>query len=99
MYPEQVVVEGHNVTGDCIKVISLHCDASLPMYKTPASQVATYNETDEFLGGMPLSVFVSAGPYTTRYVSFTPQVRIKTVHKLVCDASFCPRDQYTVRAK
>jgi hypothetical protein len=65
----QVVVEGHNVTGDCIKVISLHCDSSLPMHKTPASQIAVFNETEDYLGGLPLSVMVAAGPYTTRYAT------------------------------
>jgi DNA polymerase alpha subunit B len=66
MFPGQIiVVNGHNSTGQLIKVLSIYYDASLPMPKTPASQIALFNETDAYLGGNPLSVFTAAGPFTT----------------------------------
>lgn len=40
VFPGQVVVvNGHNSTGSVIKVLAIYCDASMPVAKTPASQV------------------------------------------------------------
>lgn len=66
VFPGQiVVVRGNNTSGETIAVREMWSDASLPMAKTPADKMATWNETDEFLGGMPLSVITASGPFTS----------------------------------
>ncbi|EKX53416.1 DNA polymerase alpha subunit B, partial [Guillardia theta CCMP2712] len=66
VFPGQIVViHGTNADGNCIVAHSIHSDASVPLMKTPAGQMAIFNETKEFLGGQPLSIVAASGPYTT----------------------------------
>jgi len=66
VFPGQiVVVRGNNTSGECITVREMWSDAALPMAKTPADKMATWNETDEFLGGEPLSILTASGPFTS----------------------------------
>jgi len=65
VFPGQiVVVRGINTSGNTIIVREIWSDASLPMFKTPADKMATWNESEAFLGGLPLSVMMAAGPFT-----------------------------------
>eukprot|EP00960_Hanusia_phi_P036328 752272-Hanusia_phi.AAC.2 len=66
VFPGQIVViHGTNADGNCIVAHSIHSNASVPLMKTPAGQMAIFNETKEFLGGQPLSILAASGPYTT----------------------------------
>jgi len=65
VFPGQVVVvHGNNTTGECITAREVFTDASLPMPRTPAGQIAAYNETEAYLGGAPLNIIVASGPFT-----------------------------------
>lgn len=47
VFPGQiVVVEGNNTTGACLVAHSIFCDATLEMQRTPAAQIAVFNETE-----------------------------------------------------
>jgi len=66
VFPGQiVVVRGSNSTSECITVREIFTDASLPMMRTPAGKIASYNESVAFLGGEPLSLLVASGPFTS----------------------------------
>jgi len=66
VFPGQiVVVRGNNTTGETIIVHEIWSDASLPMPTTPADKMATWNESEAFLGGMPLSMVMASGPFTS----------------------------------
>jgi DNA polymerase alpha subunit B len=65
VFPGQIVVlRGNNTSGESILVQEIWSDAALPMVKTPADKMATWNETDAFLGGLPLSMVMASGPFT-----------------------------------
>ena len=65
VFPGQIVVlRGNNTSGERIIVREIWSDATLPMAKTPADKMAAWNETEAFLGGMPLSIFTASGPFT-----------------------------------
>lgn len=65
VFPGQiVVVRGNNTSGESIVVRDIWSDASLPMPMTPADKIATWNETEAFLAGMPLSMMMASGPFT-----------------------------------
>ena len=66
VFPGQIVVlRGNNTSGESIIVREMWSDATLPMAKTPADKMATWNETEAFLGGMPLSIMTASGPFTS----------------------------------
>lgn len=66
VFPGQIVVlRGNNTSGESIIVREMWSDASLPMAKTPADKMATWNESESFLGGMPLSMMTASGPFTS----------------------------------
>ena len=66
VFPGQIVVlRGNNTSGESINVREMWSDASLPMATTPADKMATWNESEAFLGGLPLSMMMASGPFTS----------------------------------